>query len=71
MPTEENEDIIDNQAKLLDINDCEFSIADIEFKDVEISYFEQFEFCGVEMFGGSFHLAKGMQPGGCSEFCVS
>ena len=40
VPTEENEDIIDNQAKLLDINDCEFSIADIEFKDVEISYFE-------------------------------
>lgn len=71
IPTDENEDIIDNQAKKLDINDCEFSISDADIKNIEYTFFEQFEIHAMELFGGTMHHSKGIQPGGCSEFCVS
>jgi hypothetical protein len=63
---------VDEAAKKLDINDCEFAImGEPELKDLEFKFFENMIVENVALFGGTLHQSKGMQKGGCSEFCIS
>ena len=70
LPTEENADIADFEAKLLDINDCDFMFAgkdDLVLKKLEYSYFQNISLYQTKLFGGTL----GKQQGGCTEFALS
>lgn len=70
MPTEENSDIADFEAKLLDINDCEFNLTapkEMDIKAIEYSYFENVSLDKHLFFGGTL----GQKAGGCTEMALS
>ena len=59
IPTEEN-DILDEAAKKLHINNCEFAGFDPLIKEIEFDYFQNFEVESFALFGGTLHHPKGV-----------
>jgi hypothetical protein len=56
LPTDENSEIADFEAKVLDINDCEFAMyskREMEIKKLEYAYFENVTLDQHKMFGGT------------------
>jgi hypothetical protein len=51
---------MDEAAKKLDINDCEFAALNEDIKKIEFDFFENFAVDAWALFGGTLHHPKGV-----------